>query len=100
MSGTPYVRTVSHGLVIRLLKVCVWVGWCGVNKKSRVTQTGRAPRQDRLAIVKLPEFPIKTPPGYGELALTQIALPKVLLGCKVLVLAMLVGLPGVVVLPG
>jgi hypothetical protein len=39
-------------------------------------------------------------PRYGELASTEITLPKVLPGCGVLVLAKTPVLPGAVVLPG
>jgi hypothetical protein len=39
-------------------------------------------------------------PGYGELASTKIALPEVLPGCDVLVLAKTPVRPGAVMLPG
>jgi hypothetical protein len=39
-----YVGTVRYGLVIWLLNVWVWIGWCGVSRKTQVTRSGCAPR--------------------------------------------------------
>jgi hypothetical protein len=53
-----------------------------------------------LAAGKTPRLPMDVLPRYGELASTEITLPKVLPGCGVLVLAKTPVLPGAVVLPG
>jgi hypothetical protein len=60
-----YVGSVSHGLVVGLLKVraYTWVRLCGVCRKTRVNQNRCTSRVRMLAVGKNPGLPMDVFPG-------------------------------------
>jgi hypothetical protein len=68
-----YVGSVSHGLVVGLLKDRAYtrVQLCGLCRKTHVNRSGCPPPESgMLAVGKTPRLPMDVLLGYGELAST------------------------------